>query len=109
MGRDTAHYLLFLTQVATYKSASFYSGMHNWMRATKTDKHLSITIKVNIMESLPFAVSSMFLNDIIFDSDEISMLSHLLTHLIPSSSENLLLAISDLTCLRMGLGKTSID
>ena len=37
------------------------------------------------------------------------MLSSFLTHLKPSSSENLLLAISDLTHLEMRLGKSSID
>ena len=37
------------------------------------------------------------------------MLSHLLTHLNLSSSENLLLAIPDLTRLEMGLGESSIN
>ena len=37
------------------------------------------------------------------------MLSQLLTHLKSSSSENLILAISDLTCLEMGLGELIID
>ena len=37
------------------------------------------------------------------------MLSSLLTHLNPSSSENLLLAISDFTRLEMGLCESSID
>ena len=51
----------------------------------------------------------MFLNDTSFSLDRIAMLSHLLTHLNPSTSENLLLAISDLTRLEMGLDKSSID
>ena len=51
----------------------------------------------------------MFLNDTSFSLDRISMLSHLLTHLNPSTNENLLLAISDLTRLEMGLDKSSID
>ena len=37
------------------------------------------------------------------------MLSSLLTHLNPSSNENLLLAISDLPCLEMRLGESSIN
>ena len=37
------------------------------------------------------------------------MISHLLTHLNPSSSENLPFAISYLTCLDMVLGESSID
>ena len=51
----------------------------------------------------------MFLNDAKFASDGISMLSFLLTHLNPSSIENLLLAILDLTRLEMGLGESRID
>ena len=37
------------------------------------------------------------------------MIYLLLTHLNPSSRENLLLTISDLTRLEMGLGESSID
>ena len=37
------------------------------------------------------------------------MLSYLLTHLNPSSSENLLRAISYITRIEMGLGESSID
>ena len=51
----------------------------------------------------------MFLNDAGFTSDEIAMLSSLITHLNPSSNENLLLAITDLTPLEMRLGELSID
>ena len=51
----------------------------------------------------------MFLNDARFASDGIAMLSSLLTHLNPSSNENLFLEISDLTRLEMRLGKSSID
>ena len=61
-----------------------------------------------MMASLPQAVLSMFLNDIIFTLERIAMLSFLLTHLNPYSSGNLLLAISDTTCLEMKLGDTSI-
>ena len=60
------------------------------------------------MVSLPRSVSPMFLNNIIFSSDRISMISNLLTHPKPSSIENLLLSNSDLTCLDMGLGELSI-
>ena len=51
----------------------------------------------------------MFLNDTRFASDGIAMLSLLITHLSSYSSKNLLLAISDLTCLEMRPGKSSID
>ena len=37
------------------------------------------------------------------------MLSSLLTHLNPSSNENLLLTISDLTCLNLQQGESSIN
>ena len=51
----------------------------------------------------------MIINDAIFASDSIAILSSLLTHLNPSSNENLLLAISDLTRLEMRLGESSVD
>ena len=51
----------------------------------------------------------MFLNDTIFVSDGIAMIYSLLTHLNPSSSENLLFSISDLTRLKMRLGESRID
>ena len=60
------------------------------------------------MVSLPRSVSPMFLNNIIFYSGRISIISNLLTHPKPSSIENLLLSNSDLTCLDMGLGELSI-
>ena len=50
----------------------------------------------------------MLLNDDRFASESISMISHLLPHLNPSSSKKNLLAISYLTCLEMGLGESSI-
>ena len=50
----------------------------------------------------------MFLNDARFTSDGIAMLFLLLTHLNPSSNENILLEISDLTRLKMRLGESSI-
>ena len=51
----------------------------------------------------------MFLNDARFASDGIAILSLLLTHLNPYSREKLLLTISDLTCLEMRLGESSMD
>ena len=50
----------------------------------------------------------MFLEDTILASYGISMLYHLLTYLYPSTSENLILAISNLPRLEMGLGESSI-
>ena len=100
---------LFFAQVATYKSEAFYSGVQDWTRTTPENKQLSIKIGANILAPLPRSVSSLFLNDIRFDSDGIAMFSHLLTHLNPSSSENPILTISDLTCLEMGLGESGIN
>ena len=57
---------------------------------------------------LPGAVSLMFLNDTRFTPDGITMLYHLLNRLNPYSSENLLLANSDITRLEMGLGESTI-
>ena len=51
----------------------------------------------------------MFLNDTRFASDGITMILSLLNHLKPSSNENLLLEISDLTRLETRLGKSSIN
>ena len=62
-----------------------------------------------MLASLPSSISSMFLNDARFASDGIAMLSSLITHLNPSSNENLLLAITDLTGLEMRLGESIID
>ena len=51
----------------------------------------------------------MFRKDAIFVSDGIRMLSSLITHPNPSSNENLLLAITDITDLEIRLGELSID
>ena len=72
-------------------------------------KHLSVAISADMLSALPFNVSSVFLNDDRFASNGIAMFSSFLTRLNPSSRKNLLLAISDLTFLEMGLGKSSID
>ena len=66
-------------------------------------KHIRIVISVDMLSSLTHAVSSMFLNDARFYSNRISMFLSLLTHLNFSSSENILLMISDLTHLEMGV------
>ena len=100
---------LLLAQLVTYKSEACYSIFHNCTCTTQANKHLRVTISYEIMASIPRKVSSMFLNHTIFDSEGIFMLSQLLTHLNSSSSENLILAISDLTCLEMGLGELIID
>ena len=100
---------LFLTQVVTYKSEAFYWGVNNWTRTIQANKRLRVVISANMVASLLQAVFPMFLNDIIFASDRISMLSCLLTHLNPYSSVSFLLAISYTTCLEMRLGDTSIE
>ena len=51
----------------------------------------------------------MFLNNTRFSSDGIANISHLLTELKPSSIENLIVFISDITRLNMVLDKKSID
>ena len=51
----------------------------------------------------------MFLNSTRFASEGITMLSSLIAYLKPSSNENLLLAITDITSLEMILGELSID
>ena len=100
---------LFLAQIATYNSEAFYAGMHDWMRTTPTSRKLSVAISSKILDSLPSSISLMFLNDTRFASDGIAKISLLLTDLNPSSNENLLLAISDLTSLKIQLVESSID
>ena len=100
---------LFLAQFLTYKSEAFYAGVHDWTHTTQSSKHFSILISADMLVSLPRSVSLVIFNDAIFASDSIVMISHLLTHLNPSSSENLLLYISDITRLDMVLGESSID
>ena len=51
----------------------------------------------------------MFLNNTRFSSNRIANIYHLLTELNPSSSENLLIFISDITRLNMVLDKKRID
>ena len=100
---------LFLSQIATYKAKAFYAGVNDWTQTTPTNRQLSIAISLDMLASLSSPISLMFLNDEIFASDRISMLSSLLTNFNPSSNENLLLAISDLTRLEMILGESSIN
>ena len=100
---------IFPAQVLTYKAEAFYSCVHNWMQTTQASKNLSVAISADMLASLPRSVSSMFLNDTRIASYRIAVISHLSTHLNPSSSENLLLAISDITRLEMGLGELSIN
>ena len=72
-------------------------------------KQLGVVISADILSSLPQALSSMFLNNNRFASDGIAILSNLITHLKPSSRENLRLAINDLNHLEMSLGGSSIN
>ena len=100
---------IFPAQVVTYKAEAFYSCVHIRMQTTQASKNLSVAISADMLALLPQSVSSMFLNDTSFASYRIAMISHLLTHLNPSSSENILLAISYLTRLEMVLGELSIN
>ena len=84
-----------------YEAEAFYSGVHDWTHTTPASRQLSVVISSDILDSLPSFNSSMFLNDERLLSDEIAMLSLLLTYLNLSSSENLLLAISDVTRIEM--------
>ena len=95
---------LFLTQVVMYKAKSFYYSVHDWTQTIQASKHLSVTISANMLALIPWSVSLILLNDAIFASDGIALISHLLTHLNPSSRKNLILAFLDLTRLEMGLG-----
>ena len=100
---------LFLAQIETYKDEAFYDGVHDWTQTTPTNRQHSVSIISDMQDFLPSSISSMFLNDARFASDGIAMLLSLLTHPNPSSNENLIFAISDLTRLEMRLGKSSID
>ena len=62
-------------------------------RQKKAYKHLSVAIYANMLASLPQSVSSMLLNDLRFTSNRITIIWHSITHLNPSSSENILLDI----------------
>ena len=84
---------LFLDQIAVYKANAFYDRVDDWLHTTPTNQQLSVTISSDILDSLPSSISSMLFNDARFVSNAIAMLSSLLTHLNPSSNENLLLAI----------------
>ena len=83
--------------------------MKDWTKQIMADKHLIVIIIADMLAPLPCAVYSMLKKDTRFTSNGIAMLSHLLTHLNPSSSKNFLLAISDLTRLNMGLDETDIN
>ena len=76
---------------------------------TNTARQISVAISSNMLASLPALISSMFLNDARFASDDITMMSSLITHPNPFSNENILLAITDLTHLEIRLGNSSID
>ena len=76
---------------------------------TLTNIQISVTTSLDMLASLPSSISSMFLNDAGFASDGIAMLTSLITHLNPSSNENLLLEITDLTRLETRLVESSID
>ena len=100
---------LFLAQIATYKAEALYARVHDWNCTTLASRQISAAISSDMLALFPSSISSMFLNEARFVSDRIAMIYSLLTNLNPSSSENLLLAISDLTGLKMRLGKSSID
>ena len=100
---------LFLAQIETYKAEALYSSVHDWTLTTPSTRQLSTAISSDMLALLPSLISLMFLNDERFTSDGIAMLSSLITHLNPSSNENLLLEITDLTRLEMRLGESSID
>ena len=73
------------------------------------NRDLGLAISSDMLALLPSSISSIFLNNARFASDGIGMLSSLITHLNPSSNENLLLEISDITRLEIILGESSID
>ena len=100
---------LFLSQIATYKDEAFNAGVHDWTRTTPTSQQLNVKISSDMLALLPSSIYLMFLNDARFASDDTTILSSVITHLNPSSKENLPLAILDLTCLEMRLRDSIID
>ena len=92
-----------------YTSEAYYAGFHDWTCTTPASRKLSVAISSDMMALLLSSISSMFLNDVRFASDRIAIISLLFAQLNSSSVENLLLAISDLTCLEIRLGDSSID
>ena len=73
------------------------------------NRQLSVAISSDMLALLLSSISSIFLNDARFASDGIVMLLSLITHLNPSSNENLLLEITYHTCLEIKLGESIID
>ena len=100
---------LFLAQIETYKAEDLYSRVYNWTQTTLNNKKVSVATSSEMLASFTSSISSMFLNDAKFASDGITMLQSLLTELNPSSNEKFFLAISDITCLEMTLGKSTIN
>ena len=100
---------LFLYQIATYKAEYFHAGVHDWTHTTPTNRQLRAAISSDMLALLPSSISSMLLNDARFALDGIAIISSLLTHLNPSPNKKILLAISDLTRLKMRLGEPSIN
>ena len=100
---------IFPEKIETYKAEDLYAGVHDWIQTTLTTRHLSVAISLDILSSLPPSISSMLLNNARFVSDGITMISSLITHLNPSSNENVLLDITNLTRLEIRLGESSID
>ena len=98
---------LFLAQIETYKDEAFYTSFHDWTQTTPTIRQLSVAISLDILASLLSSISLIFLNYAKFASDGIAMLSYLITHLNPSYNENIIIAITDLTCFETRLGKSS--
>ena len=90
---------MFLAQVENYKSKAYYSSVSEWSRTTLSTINFSVYISADMLSYLPRSLSSMFLNYTRFSSNSIAMLSHILSHLNPSSSDNLLLTINDLNYL----------
>ena len=100
---------LLLAQIETYKAKAFYASIQYWTKTTQTTRQISVAIISDILASLQASISSMFLKNARFASDGITILSSLITHRNPSSNENLLLEITDLTRLEIRLGESSID
>ena len=76
---------------------------------TPKTRQLSIAISLDMLDSLLPSISSIFISDARFASDGITMLPSLISHPNPSSNENLLLEITDLTRLETRLDESSIE
>ena len=54
---------LLLAQIETYKAEAFYASIQDWTKTTQMTSQLRVSIRLDMLASLPASISSMFLND----------------------------------------------